>query len=239
MLTLNRFSVDMVPLNLHTLQSWIDQGRIDPSRLITLKELRESNCVGKIKDGVKLLADGADKLRQPVNIVVSRASASAIAAVEKQGGSVITRFYTPFAIQRILRGQTDPINSLRSNKTAAGMDVEDEEDEEDGEDVGVSEDSQATDVVDASDDIGLQSTKISDASVATLTPSFGYTHRLPDPTSRKDFEYYRDPAHRGYLSHTVTEGQTPSLFFKVPKISTIAVGKRAVKKAAVAENRLW
>ena len=228
----------MVPLNLHTLQSWIDQGRIDPSRPITLKELRESNCVGKIKDGVKLLADGADKLRQPVNIVVSRASASAIAAVEKQGGSVMTRFYTPFAIQRILRGQTDPINSLRSDRMAAG--VEDEGTVEDDEGVGALEGFHATDSVEASGDIESQSMEISDTSATTLiTSSSGYTHRLPDPTSRKDFEYYRDPAHRGYLSHTVTEGQTPSLFFKVPKISTVVVDKREVKKAAVAENRIW
>ena len=222
----------MVPLNLHTLQSWIDQGRIDPSRPITLKELRESNCVGKIKDGVKLLADGAVKLRQPVNIVVSRASASAIAAVEKQGGSVMTRFYTPFAIRRILRGQTDPINSLRSSRMVAAVDDE--------ADVGDGEAYQVTDSVEASDGLDSQSAQSSFASVAvSMSSSSGYTHRLPDPTSRKDFEYYRDPAHRGYLSHTVTEGQTPSLFFKEPKIGTTVVGKRAVKKAAVAENRIW
>ena len=29
-------------------------------------------------------------------------------------------------------------------------------------------------------------------------------------------EYYRDPAHRGYLSYMVKEGESPSLFFKKP-----------------------
>ena len=41
-----------------------------------------------------------------------------------------------------------------------------------------------------------------------------YRYRLPDATGRKDIEYYRDPAHRGYLAYTVKEGETPSLFFK-------------------------
>lgn len=51
-----RYSPVMSPLNLGTLQSWIDQGRIDPSKPITLKELVESRCLHGIKDGVKILA---------------------------------------------------------------------------------------------------------------------------------------------------------------------------------------
>lgn len=47
----------MSPLNLDKLQSWINQGRIDPSKPITLKELVESRCLhGTPKDGVKILA---------------------------------------------------------------------------------------------------------------------------------------------------------------------------------------
>ncbi|KAK0704055.1 ribosomal protein L18e/L15P [Lasiosphaeria miniovina] len=41
-------------------------------------------------------------------------------------------------------------------------------------------------------------------------------YRLPDPTGRWDIEYYRDPAHRGYLSHQLKPGESPSLYFKVP-----------------------
>jgi large subunit ribosomal protein L15 len=43
-----------------------------------------------------------------------------------------------------------------------------------------------------------------------------YKYRLPDATSRKDIEYYRDPAHRGYLAYMVKQGESPSLFFKPP-----------------------
>jgi len=44
----------------------------------------------------------------------------------------------------------------------------------------------------------------------------GFKYRLPDPTSRWDMEYYRDPAHRGYLSHLLKPGESPSLYFRVP-----------------------
>ena len=47
----------MEPLNLSKLQYYIDMGRIDPSRTISLKDLAESGVVGKIKHGVKLLGD--------------------------------------------------------------------------------------------------------------------------------------------------------------------------------------
>lgn len=50
------FSVDMTPLNLGRLQQWIDEGRIDPTKPITFKELVDTRCVHGIKDGVKLLA---------------------------------------------------------------------------------------------------------------------------------------------------------------------------------------
>jgi len=230
------FSVDLTLLNLSTLQSWIDQSRIDPTRPITIKELSDSNCVGKIRDGVKLLASGADSLRQPVNIIVSRASASAITAVEKAGGSVLTRFYTPFAIQRILRGQTDPVNSLRSERVAAGLEDEGivEVEEVGGRIVEAAEEGEA--VVARSAEVQIPSLV---PTLALPSPSTRFHHRLPDPTSRKDFEYYRDPAHRGYLSHLVTEGQTPSLFFKIPKTGKAATGKRVTAKATVGENRIW
>ena len=186
------FSVDMTPVNLDRIQAWIDQGRIDPSRPITPKELGESRCVTNVKDGVKLLANGSEHLRTPLNVVVSRASAAAISAIEAAGGSVTTRYYTPFSLQGILRGKTDPINSLGSQ-----------------------------------------------ASDADSIIKGGFQHRLPDPTSRKDIEYYRDPAHRGYLSHLVPEGQSPSLFFKTPTTGKPARRKASSSKATAGENRIW
>ena len=186
------FTVDMKPLNLCKIQDWVDQGRLDPSKPITIKELCDSRCVSNVKDGVKLLAKGSEQLSAPLNIIISRASAKAIATVEAAGGSVTTRYYTAFAVRKIVRGKMDPINSLQSQI---------------------------------------------EAGAETLKRPF--YNRLPDPTSRKDIEYYRDPAHRGYLSHLVPEGHGPSLFYKTPGMGKMATRKTSRSKAAAGENRIW
>ena len=49
------------PLNLGRLQKWIDDGRIDPSHVITMKDLVDSRIVNGVKYGVKLLADVRDR----------------------------------------------------------------------------------------------------------------------------------------------------------------------------------
>jgi large subunit ribosomal protein L15 len=91
----------MSPLNLGKLQDWIDAGRIDPTKPITFKELLDTRAVHGIKDGVKLLGDGADRFKTPVEITVSRASQSAIEAIEKAGGKVTTRFFNKVGIKSI------------------------------------------------------------------------------------------------------------------------------------------
>ncbi|KAG9248930.1 ribosomal protein L18e/L15P [Calycina marina] len=194
----NMFSVDMSPINLDRIQDWIDQGRLDPSLPITVKELAESRCLHGAKDGVKLLARGKEALKSPINILVSRASEEAIKAVEAAGGKVTTRYYTKQSIKRLLKGESE------SSFTP-----------------------QATTPV-----VNGYSTFMADSSKP-------FSYRLPDPTSRKDLEYYRDEAKRGYLSHMVEEGHGPSLFFKTPGTGI----KRQVKKrgatTAAGENRIW
>ncbi|KAI9749595.1 MAG: hypothetical protein M4579_006817 [Chaenotheca gracillima] len=184
----NVFSVEMTPLNLDKLQTWIDEGRIDPTKPITVKELVESRCIHGVADGVKVLGTGADQMKTPINLLVSRASASAIRAIEAAGGTITTRYYTAAAIGRVLRGECDAgVWTPVSSRAQTSSDPE-------------SSDSPAP--------------SASSSSETRLSTPFLY--RLPDPTSRKDIEYYRDPAHRGYLSHLVPDGEGPSLFFKTP-----------------------
>ena len=157
----------MSPVNLNKIQLWIDKGRLDPSKPITLRELSASRCIhGVERDGIKLLARGAVELTSPVNIVVSRASAAAIAAVERAGGTITTRYYSPFAVRHVLAKDMHPVLSLLS-------------------------DSRTTPA----------------AASAGFKDPRNFRYRLPDPSSRKHLEYYRDVAHRGYLSHRVEEGQ--------------------------------
>ncbi|BGP23284.1 50S ribosomal protein l15 [Rhodotorula toruloides] len=94
----------LVPLNLNRLQWWIDRGLIDPTMPITMKELRDSRCIHGVKDGVKLLGDGADCLTTPnLHITVSKASEAAIKAVEKLGGTVISRYYNRLTLRALVR----------------------------------------------------------------------------------------------------------------------------------------
>lgn len=198
----------MSPINLNKIQDWINQKRIDPTKPITVKELSQSRAVHGTKDGIKLLARGADMLTTPINIVVSRASASAITAVEALGGTVTTRFYTKYAIHRIKQGKTAPFVSLKWDPDALNNP--------------------------ALNQIGMGSDP------AERIKGMGFQYRLPDPTGRKDLEYYRDPAKRGYLAHTVGKGETPSLYHRVPR--TEAEKKRQMslrKKKETEVNRLW
>ncbi len=52
-----RFQIKYEPLNLNRLQHLIDSGRIDVSKPINMQTLHLSGAVGKIRHGVKLLAD--------------------------------------------------------------------------------------------------------------------------------------------------------------------------------------
>src|SRR5579875_764381 len=65
-------------------------GRLDAGQPITEASLREAGLVRSRKvAGVRLLAKGS--ISVPVQITVSGASAAAVAAVEKAGGSVSTK----------------------------------------------------------------------------------------------------------------------------------------------------
>ncbi|EMC97913.1 hypothetical protein BAUCODRAFT_31918 [Baudoinia panamericana UAMH 10762] len=202
----NRFAAQLSPVNLNKIQYWINAGRLDPSQPITLKELSSSRCIhGVRRDGVKLLARGKEELTTPINIIVSRASAEAISAVEKAGGTVTTRYYTGFAIEKIKQGLMDPIHSLQSKIVLAP---------------------------------GTKEGAIA-AADALAEEGRRYRYRLPDPSSRKALEYYRDSAHRGYLSHTVAEGQGPSLFFRTPGVTRGGTKTGATTTKRTDSNRLW
>ena len=75
-----------VPVNLGRLQEAIDAKKIDAKKPITTAVLKAAGVVTRVKDGVRLLGNG--EIKAKVNVEVSGASAAAIAAVEKAGGTV-------------------------------------------------------------------------------------------------------------------------------------------------------
>lgn len=170
----NHRALNMSAVNLDRLQEFINTGRIDPTKQITPRELIRSGLIGSAKDGVKILARGKTDLTTPVDLLVSRASASAIETIENAGGKIVTRYFTRQSIKWMLQGKT----------VASSVPLP----------------------------VGLEHLE-AELERKRKNP---FLRRLPDPTSREDIEYYRDPAHRGYLSHMLQPGESPSLYFKVP-----------------------
>jgi len=82
----NIFALEFVEINLDRLQQAIDAKQIDTSSLINAEALVKARVLRRAKDGVRLLGRG--EIKAKVNIEVHGASKSAIAAVEKAGGSV-------------------------------------------------------------------------------------------------------------------------------------------------------
>ncbi|KAJ8507173.1 hypothetical protein ONZ45_g10425 [Pleurotus djamor] len=105
----NQNAKTWAPVNLDRLQHWIDQGRItsSPEKPITARELLLSGCVHDVHDGIKLLGDGAQHFKTPIYITPSRASQSAIKAIESVGGKVVCKFYNDLALRECVKGQTD------------------------------------------------------------------------------------------------------------------------------------
>ena len=84
----NVFRKRYVEVNIGNIQKSIDEGRIDASKLIDSAVLQTAGLVGKLKDGIRLLGNG--DVTAKINIHVAGASKSAISAVQKAGGSVVS-----------------------------------------------------------------------------------------------------------------------------------------------------
>lgn len=82
----NIFRKEYAPVNLGALSKAIEAGKLDASAVVNEATLRAAGLVNGKVDGVRLLAKG--ELSQALTIEVTGASAAAVAAVEKAGGSV-------------------------------------------------------------------------------------------------------------------------------------------------------
>jgi large subunit ribosomal protein L15 len=80
------FAVKLNEINVGKVQAAIDAGLIDAGQPVTVDAMIKAGLMRRAKGGVKLLGQG--ELKSKVDFSVYRASKSAIAAVEKAGGSV-------------------------------------------------------------------------------------------------------------------------------------------------------
>lgn len=89
----NIFRLDLTEVNLGRLQAAIEAKRLDAGQTVTGAALVAAGLLSRVRDGVRLLGKG--ELKTKLTIEVAGASKSAIAAVEKLGGSVIVKAPKP------------------------------------------------------------------------------------------------------------------------------------------------
>src|SRR5882757_11141950 len=82
----NIFKLDFAEINLDRLQQAIDSKLVDVKETVTAESLVKTGVLRRAKDGLRLLGRG--ELKAKIAIEVHGASKSAIAAVEKAGGTV-------------------------------------------------------------------------------------------------------------------------------------------------------
>jgi large subunit ribosomal protein L15 len=82
----NIFALDLTEVNLGRVQTAIDKGALDLNAVVDAQALVKAGVLRRARDGVRLLGSG--EIKAKVNFSVHGASKSAIAAVEKAGGTV-------------------------------------------------------------------------------------------------------------------------------------------------------
>ncbi len=80
------FQLALNELNVGKVQAAIDAGSLDAKNPVDVAALVKAGLISRARDGVKLLGHG--ELKAKIDFTVWRASKSAVAAVEKAGGSV-------------------------------------------------------------------------------------------------------------------------------------------------------
>lgn len=153
----------------------------------------------------------------------------------------MTRYYSPSTINLVLRGLVDPINSNMMRDAMKQMEEQDQDKEAENNPQMKEQSADSSSPSDSSEPAQpIEPVRSKMPAMMEIKPdlsfmnvfkthvfgsgpeetssdkSTSYRFRLADPTSRRDFEYYRDHRHRGYLSPMVRYGESPSLFHRVP-----------------------
>jgi large subunit ribosomal protein L15 len=82
----NIFAKAFNEVGLGRVQEAIDAGKLDPKQPVTAEALKAAGVIRRVKDGVRLLANG--ELKAKVAFDIAGASKGAVSAVEQAGGSV-------------------------------------------------------------------------------------------------------------------------------------------------------
>ena len=85
------------------IQQLVDEGRLDASRPITMRELYRSRAVRRVMDGIKLLGAGSETLKQPLTISASQSTGPAREAIAASGGTFVAQYYTRLGMRALTR----------------------------------------------------------------------------------------------------------------------------------------
>jgi large subunit ribosomal protein L15 len=94
----NIFARSYNEVGLGRVQQAIDAGKLDAKAPVTAEALVAAGVIRRVKDGVRLLANG--EIKAKVAFDIAGASKAAIAAVEKAGGSVKVPVAAPEAAEQ-------------------------------------------------------------------------------------------------------------------------------------------
>ncbi|MCF3639109.1 50S ribosomal protein L15 [Rhizobium sp. TRM95111] len=82
----NIFASDYVVVSVERLQKAVDAQKLDPKATVDAAALKAAGVIRRVKDGVRILADG--ELKAKLTIEVAGASKAAVEKIEKAGGSI-------------------------------------------------------------------------------------------------------------------------------------------------------
>ncbi|MGL4242233.1 MAG: 50S ribosomal protein L15 [Beijerinckiaceae bacterium] len=82
----NIHALDLNEVNLGRVQQAVEAGKLDAKKAVTVDTLVAAGVLSRARDGVKVL--GVGEIKSKLSFEVWAASASAVAAIEKAGGSV-------------------------------------------------------------------------------------------------------------------------------------------------------
>jgi large subunit ribosomal protein L15 len=88
-------------LNIDKVHYLITKKRLDASKPITIKDLCRAGAVSNLKNGIKLLGKGLEKLNElpPLNITVTTAAESVIKKITELGGTIFCQFRGKLALR--------------------------------------------------------------------------------------------------------------------------------------------
>lgn len=82
----NIFASDYVVVSLGRIQKAIEAGKLDAGQTVDAAALKAAGVIRRVKDGVRVLADG--DVSSKLTLEVAGASKSAVEKIEKAGGSI-------------------------------------------------------------------------------------------------------------------------------------------------------